>query len=155
MKVLRSGTAAAVLLGLIIAGSVAAESEEDSARRALAFSSSIMSPFCPGRALTDCPSPDAGALREEIRGLLGSGMDENAIRLELRRRYGDVVMAEPTSGWGWVLPVSILAAGMALLGYALLRLSRGRTGEALARPASTSAGALGAEIDRDLRDRGL
>jgi cytochrome c-type biogenesis protein CcmH/NrfF len=155
MDALKSGAVAAILLGLILAGSVAAESEEDSARRALQLSSSIMSPFCPGRALTDCPSPDAGALREEIRALLGSGMGEDAIRAELRRRYGNVVTPEPTSGWGWVLPASILLVGMALLGYALLRLSRGRAGEALSRPASTPAGDLEAEIDRDLSERGL
>lgn len=155
MKALKSAVAAALLLGGIVAGSVSAESEEDRARRAYAFSSSIMSPFCPGRALTDCPSPDAGALREEIRVLLRSGMGEDAIRSELGRRYGDVVMAEPASGWGWVLPVSILAVGMVLLGTALARLSARRAAEASSGPARTPPGDLEAEIDRDLSERGL
>jgi cytochrome c-type biogenesis protein CcmH/NrfF len=155
MKALKSAAVAALLLGGIVAGSASAESEEDRARRAYSFSSSIMSPFCPGRALTDCPSPDAGALREEIRVLLRSGMDEDAIRRELGRRYGDVVMAEPASAWGWVLPVSILAAGIVLLGTALARLSVRRAAEVPAAPAGTPPGDLEAEIDRDLSERGL
>ena len=51
-----------------------AETPTEKARAAYALSRELMSPYCPGRTLADCPSPDAAALREEIRDRIEAGV---------------------------------------------------------------------------------
>ena len=124
-------------------------SEVERARDAHAFVRTVMSPFCPGRTLTDCPSPDAAALREEIRQRLDAGVSEDAIRLDLERRYGDAVVAEPRSVWAWAFPILFLAAGLGALIATLRSLSR--RGPAAPPPAPE----LARELDADLDSHGL
>jgi cytochrome c-type biogenesis protein CcmH len=149
----------ATLLGLAILVSAApgaanqALADVERARDAHAFARTVMSPFCPGRTLTDCPSPDAAALREEIRQQLAAGVSEEAIRLELERRFGTAVVAVPRSVWAWIIPLSILGAGLVGLIAAFRALSaRDRTGASEPAPASPE---LARDLDADLDRRGL
>ena len=142
-----------------------AQGEVESARRAHAFVRTIMSPFCPGRTLTDCPSPDAAVLREEIRGLLDSGQSQEAILLDLDRRYGDAIVGVPRSAWGRTLPVLLLVAGAAGLFAALRSLSgRSLSGRSLSglsggadetSPGPAPRGELADDLDAELESRGL
>ncbi len=61
-------------------------------------------------------------------------------------------MGEPTSAWGWALPILILAVGLGGLAFALSRLSR----EAAPGESGTyRVEGLEAELDRDLSEREL
>ena len=146
----------AALLGVAIllpagpGSTESAPSQVERARKAHAFVRTVMSPFCPGRTLTDCPSPDAAALREEIRQRLASGVSEDAIRGELERRYGMAVVAEPRSAWAWIIPLGILGAGLAGLIVALRSLAR-----RAAEPVAPERPELARELDAELDSRGL
>lgn len=146
-----AGLLAAALFAGTPAEGVAADGGEQVARRAHALARDLMSPFCPGRTLADCPSPDAGALRDQIRALLSAGESEADVRLQLTQRYGDAVRAVPESSVGLFLPGAILTAGMGTLAWVLLQLSRSKAPDDL-QPAEPE---LEADLDAELRSRGL
>ncbi len=127
-------------------------SDTETARRAHAISSDIMSPYCPGRTLADCPSPDAAALRGEVRTLVAQGVSEPEIRARLEAHFGDVVRGVPRSLWGWLLPVVALLLGAVALVVALRRMLRPPPDAAEASPVDPE---LEAELDRELAERGL
>jgi cytochrome c-type biogenesis protein CcmH len=75
--------------------------------------SKIMSPFCPGLTLANCPSPNAETLRVAIRERLAAGEPSDAIMESLVLVYGEEVRGAPRPrGWGlvlWTLPFVALA----------------------------------------------
>ena len=79
------------------------------------ISAEIMSPFCPGVTLHDCPSDSAVALRDRITEMAERGMSREEIMAELEAEYGPTIRATPgTSGSGllaWVLPGVALLLG--------------------------------------------
>ncbi len=117
------------------------------------ISDSIMSPFCPGRTLSACPSGQATELRSEISGWLKQGYTEDAVYNQLRIRYGDTVSGVPAASGlgllGWIAP------GLFVL-FALLvvmkKLKTMRGGEAQAAPAPDPImqGKIEAEINQRL-----
>jgi cytochrome c-type biogenesis protein CcmH len=111
------------------------------ARTAHEIARDLMSPFCPGRTLAECSSPDAGAVREEIRESLRAGEQPAAIRARIQARFGDYVLGVPRERIGWVLPILALVAGAGALVFALRR--------AVQRP-SASAAPVPPEIAREL-----
>jgi cytochrome c-type biogenesis protein CcmH/NrfF len=137
-----------LLLGASPAGAQAV-SDPNVAREAHGISSAIMSPYCPGRTLADCPSPNAAALREEVRELLSAGVPAAEVRTRLEARFGDQIVGVPRSIWGWTLPVLALTLGAGALVMALRRM-HGRTA-----PQTAIDPALEAELDRELGDQNL
>jgi cytochrome c-type biogenesis protein CcmH len=140
------------LLLMLGAGAAAAQavSDPEVARKAHGISSDVMSPYCPGRTLADCPSPNAAALREEVRELLAAGVPEQEVRSRLETRFGDDIVGVPRSLLGWSLPVVALVLGAGGVIVALRRMST--------RATPSSAGVdpdLEAELDRELADRDL
>lgn len=127
-----------------------ARTDTEVARRAHGMFAELMSPYCPGRTLADCPSPNAAALREEVRTLLAQGVSEAQIRTTLSAQFGDAIVGTPRSALGWAIPGLVLAGGAALLVVALRRLSRGRE-----EPVPATDPALEAELEAELRRRGL
>jgi len=81
-----------------------------------------MSPYCPGRTLEACPSPDALAVREEIRAALRAGEAPDSIRERIEARFGQAVVGMPESSLGKALPIVLLAAGAVALVLAARRL---------------------------------
>lgn len=78
------------------------------------ISENIMSPFCPGVTLHDCPSDSAVALRDRITAMAESGMTRTQIMAALIDEYGETIRVEPTGGSGviaWVLPAIAGLAG--------------------------------------------
>ncbi len=122
------------------------------ARQAHSLAREVMSPYCPGRTLADCPSPNAAALREEVRGLIDAGVPAPDIRARLEARFGDVVIGVPRGFWGWSLPGLMLFVGAGFLVTALRRISRQATGPEPRPPADPE---LEEELERELRARGL
>ena len=81
----------------------------------------IMSPFCPGRSLNDCPSSKAHELKDEIRSELESGKDRQTILEGVFSKIGDEYRAVPKqSGFGlttWLVPLGFVALGALLIGW--------------------------------------
>lgn len=72
---------------VLLSTPVAAENAD---RQAAQFFDSVMSPYCPGRTLSACPSDDARILRDEIRARLAAGAQPEEVEAELKRRFGDI-----------------------------------------------------------------
>jgi cytochrome c-type biogenesis protein CcmH/NrfF len=119
----------------------AIDPDTERARQANELSRNLMSPFCPGRTIADCSSPDAATVREEIRDALATGESPESIQKRIETRFGERVVGTPRSGIGWALPIGVLVAGAGLLGVALLRT--------IARPRATEA-PISAELEREL-----
>jgi len=88
----------------------------------------LLSPFCPGRTLADCPSPDAASLRMWILVQAAAGRTRDDVEQELYQRYGEVIRSAPKAeGFGaaayWI-PAAVFAGGGALVGWFLRRATR-------------------------------
>ena len=85
----------------------------------------VMSPFCPGRLLSDCPSSAARNLKADIKERIAKGEPAEKIQGELQAMYGDEIRAAPpASGIGlaaWITPFLFLIAGGVLLTWWLKR----------------------------------
>lgn len=137
--------------GILLASAApAAAAPEDVAT---AVAKEIMSPYCPGATLHDCPSQNAIQLREEITGWAAGGMTKADIIDRLEDEYGPSIRAVPRaegSGlFAWVLPGLGLAVGGAL-GYTLLRRWTGGPGETPASSGASLSDEDRARVDREL-----
>lgn len=129
-------------VGLAAASQYTPEVEREAAR----VSGSVMSPFCPGRLIADCPSPAAIELREQIRKRIAAGETADAIKAELLETYGEFVRAAPTAeGFdlaAWLVPPIALA----LAAVAVMLWMRRRT-------AKVAPAAEGAAHELDASDK--
>ncbi len=77
--------------------------------------SSVMSPYCPGRLLINCPSSGATELKLKITEMVRSGASSEGILEHLVETYGPSVRAAPqNSGFGrlaWLVPFVFLGLG--------------------------------------------
>ncbi len=114
----------------------------------------LMSPFCPGRLLIDCPSSQAEAMRDRIAAEEAAGRSRDEVVADLYADYGDIIWQAPRAeGFGWiayVIPVVAAALGIALVSVFLRRGRRiGVASEETPGPAETPAKtALDPEIER-------
>jgi cytochrome c-type biogenesis protein CcmH/NrfF len=130
--------ALALLAVLALAGGLAAGPATGSAAEAAepgwgyGLWNELMSPFCPGRTLADCPSEQAEKLREWIVAQEEQGRPKDDVTQELFASFGDVLRQAPAAeGVGlaaYVVPVAIFVAGGGLVALFLAR----RRGAALA-----------------------
>jgi cytochrome c-type biogenesis protein CcmH len=94
---------------------------DEAALEAKEISGNVMSPFCPGRLLSDCPSGQAAELRQKIEKRIEAGEKKEAVLESIYKLYGDELRAAPkTSGFGlvaWLAPFIFLLLG--LVGIAL------------------------------------
>jgi len=111
----------------------------------------LMSPFCPGRTLADCPSDSAKSLVLWIVVQEAAGRTRADVEEELFARYGEVLRPAPRAeGIGltaYVIPAVTFAGGGALVGWFLLRQTRGRRAVATAN-AADPAPAHDPELER-------
>jgi cytochrome c-type biogenesis protein CcmH/NrfF len=88
----------------------------------------LMSPYCPGRSLTECPSPQATELRLWIQAQERSGIPREQVEARLFEQFGDQLRHGPRAeGWGlwaYLVPAAALAAGAALVFVFLRRQGR-------------------------------
>lgn len=112
-----------------------------------------MSPFCPGRTISACPSPAAKDLRDQIRNWLNQGYSKTAVTNQLRTLYGDDVLGTPeVEGFdlvAWASPILFLLIGLCLI-FGLLYTLR-------AKPSASSEigdnDALTAELEKEIKRR--
>lgn len=145
------GLCAALVLGL---GVAPAQAQTDGEGWAYQLAHELMSPFCPGRTLSACTSPQAAELRQWIVLQEASGATREEVIANLSSRFGDVIQSEPKAeGWGlaaWLLPIAALVIGAGLVALVLVRMTRpGDDSGAQAAPASlATAGPSDAELER-------
>jgi cytochrome c-type biogenesis protein CcmH len=102
----------------------------------------VMSPYCPGVTLHDCPSDAAIALRDRIEEWARQGWSRGRIMTTLEAEFGaDIRARPPTSGRGllaWLLPGLAVAGGLAVAWLVARRWSKGRE-ESSAGPAGSAS----------------
>lgn len=107
-----------ILMGIVhltVGGPVlGAESSGDVDARARGLFHSLMSPYCPGSLLAECPSSQATVLRDSVRARLVRGQSDEQIRQDLVAVYGSEILASPPfEGLG---TLTWLGAGAIFLG---------------------------------------
>ncbi len=148
MKALVSLFVAALVVG---APAAAVAAPEDVAN---AVAQEVMSPYCPGVTLHDCPSSSALEMRAEIVAWAEDGMTKDAILDRLEAEFGPSIRAVPRAeGSGllaWLLPGLAVVAGAAVAAVLARRwANRPPAPVASPVPASAEAGArLRAELDQ-------
>jgi cytochrome c-type biogenesis protein CcmH/NrfF len=107
----------------------------------------IMSPYCPGRTLAECPSPQADTLRMWLIVQEAAGRDRAEVEAELMQRFGDTILAAPRpEGFGlaaYLVPVLIFLVGGVLVLFLLRQFTR-------ARPLPAAGVAPGEPLDPEL-----
>lgn len=88
----------------------------------------LMSPYCPGRTLTDCTSPQATELRRWIAGEEAKGRSREDVEKQLFLEFGEVILQAPKAqGFGltaYVIPAVGVTLGAALVVIFLRRQQR-------------------------------
>jgi cytochrome c-type biogenesis protein CcmH len=106
----------------------------------------LMSPFCPGRTLADCPSDRADSLRLWILVQESAGRSRQEVEAELLERYGDEILSAPRArGFGltaYAVPIAVFGAGGVVVAIFLRRWKR--------RPALAAAGGAAVASDAEL-----
>jgi cytochrome c-type biogenesis protein CcmH/NrfF len=115
----------------------------------------LMSPYCPGRSLIECPSPQATELRLWIQAQEREGVPRSQVEARLFEEFGDQLRHSPRAeGWGlWAYLVpggALLAGGVVVVAF----LGRGRPPgpPGAPPPGAPSDPELEREIDRELGD---
>jgi cytochrome c-type biogenesis protein CcmH/NrfF len=141
-------TVAVAAVILLFASPAHAASPE---RAATDLSQEIMSPFCPGVTLHECPSAEALRLRDRIEEWFASGMTRDEILTRLEDEYGAGVRATPApEGMGLVAWVIVAAAVVAAVGLAVVLVTRWSRRSAV-RPATAAVPAADrARLDDEL-----
>jgi cytochrome c-type biogenesis protein CcmH/NrfF len=83
------------------------------------ISAKVVSPYCPGVTLHDCPSAAAVELRTKIQSWIEDGASEQAVLDRLEQEYSTTINAAPapdgTGIWAYVLPAVALIGGLGLV----------------------------------------
>lgn len=90
------------------------------------LSHDLMSPFCPGRSLATCPSPQAAELVQWIVMQEAAGASQEQVVEMLIERYGEEILgAPPARGitlWAYIFPVLGIVGGGGLAFLVLRRI---------------------------------
>lgn len=98
----------------------------------------VMSPFCPGLTLSDCPTTQAAELRGRIAGRIDAGGTNEEIDRWLVGSYGESVLARPRGPAAFLVPLAALMTGTALLVIGVSRWARARPRDEVVAPLSDS-----------------
>lgn len=145
---------AACTVLVILAGAVAARAQdaEETPGWSYGLANELMSPYCPGRALPDCPSPQAAELREWIVAQEHDGRSQRDVMAQLLGRFGEGLLQRPRArGFGltaYAMPVAGVFAGAVLL-FVFFRRQAARSKGAVA---PVPAAALDADLERRIEE---
>jgi cytochrome c-type biogenesis protein CcmH/NrfF len=158
-------TFATVFAALLTLGAAASadpiqqdDPNSESAQRARSLYRTVMSPFCPGRTLDSCPSPNATAWRSDIRKWVEEGVSTEEIRSRLQKRAEEDLSGGPNTGVGMWFAVAVASLAVVLLIVALRRLSApakiaSNPPPEPPAPGSPDDAALDAKLDEELSDK--
>lgn len=97
-----------LLIPCVPPSSLVAQIDEQLNRDAREIFETVLSPYCPGRTISNCPSPQADELRDNIRLQLAGGESPEEVKENLYTVFGDELRTIPrASGFGllaWVVP---------------------------------------------------
>jgi cytochrome c-type biogenesis protein CcmH len=134
------------ILVAVPAISLAQISEEALNHRLTTLYQEVLSPFCPGRSLNDCPSSKAQELKNSMRQQIEAGASNEQVLNQVFTTYGEQYRAVPRyDGFGklvWWMPVVFLVLGGCSIGILVTR----RQKNALSHPPLKSE-----ELPDDLR----
>lgn len=113
----------------------------------------LMSPYCPGRALSECPSPNAEQLRVWILAQDDAGRTRTDVEAELFLQFGDRLLQAPRAEGIGLFAYAIPAAVFALGGVFVVGiLRRGARSKAMA-PVSQHHAPEDQELERLLDEQ--
>lgn len=117
-----------LLVAALLGPALADAQQGEAAGWGYSLAHELMSPFCPGRTLAQCTSPQAQQLRQWILMQEAAGASRDEVQANLFERYGDAIRSAPKAeGWGlsaYVLPLVFFLGGGGLLFFFLRRLVR-------------------------------
>ncbi len=115
-------------LPFLVLSSESSASPLDSDRVATEISNTIMSPYCPGRTLSACPSSKARKLRGEMLSKLDGGVSKEDLYGWLESKYGMEIYGTPQGALGgliaWLVPIGFVVLGLAVVIFFLSNLLR-------------------------------
>lgn len=118
-------------------------------RHASVLFNSTLSPFCPGRTLSSCPSGKATKWRRDIRAWVAEGLNDEEILARLQARApGFQLEGTPPTDWSWAGPLMV----MMLLTLAFLIGSRRALGSKTASTESPRASEGDSSYRRQLEE---
>jgi cytochrome c-type biogenesis protein CcmH len=121
-------TAALALFAVLAAAPSLAAEPAEKEQWAYDLAHDLMSPYCPGRALAECPSPQADELRFWIISQARAGATREQVVAELAANFGDQIRQTPRAeGIGliaYVVPAVAVGVGAAILALFLRRGGR-------------------------------
>jgi len=114
----------------------------------------LLSPWCPGRTLADCPSPNAESVRLWILVQAAAGRSADQVRADLLDRFGDQIRGAPKAeGVGltaYLVPATAFLIGGGLVFVFLRRqIRQARQARLLASDASNVLAVDGSETPLD------
>lgn len=116
------GVFASVVLAFLVLGAGGAAAKSWS----YDLAGEMMSPYCPGRTLASCPSPQAAELVQWMVVQEAGGATREEIIEMLVERFGEEILgAPPARGitlWAYVLPIFGFVVGGGLVVVALRRI---------------------------------
>lgn len=137
---------AGVLAGLLLVGAAdlafaqnAEDLERPTAGWAYELPNHLMSPFCPGKTLADCTSPQAASLRLWIVVQEAAGRTRADVEDELLERYGDVLRPAPRATGFGITAYAVPLVAFLLGGVVVVVFLRRQTRTAAAKQAPPAA----------------
>ncbi len=127
----------ALIAGLLAAGGLPSAAQ-DEAGWSYQLAHDVMSPYCPGLSLADCPSPNAASLREWIIEQERAGASQDSVEKRLFEQFGDGLLQAPRPEGVGLIAYAIPGAGLLVGGLLVARVirRRGQSSPAEALPAS-------------------
>jgi cytochrome c-type biogenesis protein CcmH/NrfF len=132
-------------------GMLRAMSPESPERVLQDLSNDLMSPYCPGRTISSCPSGNARKLEDQILEQARAGKTREEIEADLVDRFGSEIVGyapRPVVLYGTAIMALMALVLIAMVGRRWVR--RSRVGVASSAPARRPEGAPGptqAELD--------
>jgi cytochrome c-type biogenesis protein CcmH/NrfF len=127
MRAMFVGFAGALVLLATLTCASASPGEPDVGARVSNLGRSLMSPFCPGRTLQSCPSPEAARWLDDIHAWAAQGRSDDEIVQLLRARVPEFDLdGQPPAATGWFLGLVPVGATSLLLIVAAWRVSARR-----------------------------
>ncbi|HEX2180508.1 MAG TPA: cytochrome c-type biogenesis protein CcmH [Actinomycetota bacterium] len=117
--------AAAVLGGLALGVFLTRGPDPDAVPTTDEVAGRMMSPFCPGLTLEECPSDQSNRLRSEIDAMVREGSTNEQIDRWIVDNFGRVALARPQGSLAWVAPPVLALAGLGAVLLVLRRKPRG------------------------------